>query len=248
MDRLIYIAMTGAQQTFEHQAVTAHNLANAGTAGFKSETVAFRPAHVQGPGLPTRAYAMAASTGADLSGGQIQRTGRELDIAIQGDGFLAVQARDGTEAYSRDGGLQLDTEGVLQTRSGLQVLGEGGPIIVPQDSTVSIGQDGTVSITNNGQSLANVTVVGKIKLVNPPREQVTKGTDGLFRLKGGAQAEPDASVSVVAGAIESSNVNAVSTMVDMINLARKFDMHMKMLQSVDGNAQRASQLLTTNPS
>jgi flagellar basal-body rod protein FlgF len=248
MDRLIYIAMTGAQQTFEQQAVNAHNLANAGTNGYKSETVAFRSAPVQGPGLPTRAYAVAASVGADLTGGSIQKTGRDLDVAIQGDGFFAVQARDGTEAYTRDGGFELDTDGQLQTRGGLPVLGQGGPITVPQDSVVTIGQDGTVSVTTNGQSLANVTVVGQIKLVNPPRGDLVKGADGLFRTRGGAPADVDPAVGVVSGGVEGSNVNAVASMVEMINLARQFDMHMKMLQSVDGNAQRATQLLTTSAS
>src|SRR5450432_635082 len=248
MDRLIYIAMTGAQQTFEQQAVAAHNLANAGTNGYKSETVAFRSAPVQGPGLPTRAYAVAASTGADLSGGSVQRTGRDLDIAIQGSGFIAVQARDGIEAYTRDGGLQLDTDGQLQTRGGLPVLGAGGPIVIPQDSVVSIGGDGTVSVTTNGQSLASVTVVGQIKLTNPLRADLVKGSDGLFRTRNGQPAETDPTVGLVSGAIEGSNVNAVASMVDMINLARQFDMHMKMLQNVDGNAQRATQLLTTSAS
>jgi flagellar basal-body rod protein FlgF len=248
MDRLIYITMAGAHQTFEQQAVTAHNLANAGTNGYKSESVSFMSAPVQGPGLPTRAYAVAATTGADLSGGSLQKTGRDLDVAVQGDGFIAVQARDGSEAYTRDGGFQLDTDGQLQTRGGLLVLGQGGPISVPQDSTVSIGSDGTVSVTTNGQSLANVSVVGQIKLVNPPRTDIVKGSDGLFRTRSGGAAEADAAVGLVSGAIEGSNVNAVASMVDMINLARHFDMHMKMLQSVDGNAQRATQLLTTNPS
>ena len=248
MDRLIYIAMTGAQQTFEQQAVNAHNLANAGTNGYKSETVAFKSAPVQGPGLPTRAYAVAASTGADLSGGSIQRTGRDLDVAVQGDGFIAVQARDGSEAYTRDGGFELDTDGQLQTRGGLPVLGAGGPITIPQDSVVSIGRDGTVSVTTNGQSLTNVTTVGQIKLVNPPREDIAKGGDGLFRMRGGATADADPAVGLVSGAIEGSNVNAIASMVNMINLARQFDMHMKMLQNVDGNSQRATQLLTTSAS
>src|SRR5437764_14280470 len=155
MDRLIYIAMVGAQQTFEHQAVTAHNLSNVGTAGYKSETAAFRAAQVQGPGLPTRAYGLLASSGADLSTGSIQRTGRELDVAVQGDGFIAVQARDGNEAYTRDGGFELDTEGVLQTRAGLPVLGDGGPILSPPDSTGAIVRAGTGSVSPNGQHAAN---------------------------------------------------------------------------------------------
>jgi flagellar basal-body rod protein FlgF len=198
--------------------------------------------------MPTRAYAVAASAGADLSGGAIQRTGRDLDVAIQGDGFIAVQGLDGNEAYTRDGAFEVDTNGQLQTRGGLPVLGDGGPINIPQDSTVSIGQDGTISVTTKGQSQANVTVVGQIKLVNPGKNDVAKGPDGLFRLKSGGTAEADPTVHLVSGAIESSNVNAVASMVDMINLARQFDMHMKMLQSVDGNAQHATQLLATSAS
>jgi flagellar basal-body rod protein FlgF len=246
MDRLIYIAMTGAQQTFEQQAVNAHNLANAGTGGYKSETVAFRSAPLQGPGLATRTYAVAASTGADLSNGSVTQTGRDLDVAIQGDGMIAVQGRDGNEAYTRDGAFQLDTDGQLQTRSGLPVLGDGGPITIPQDSVVAIGHDGTVSVTTNGQSAANVTVVGQIKLVNPGRDNVIKGPDGLFRTRDGSTAAADPAVVVTSGAVEGSNVNTVQVMVDMINLARQFDMHMKLLQSVDGNAQHATQLLSTS--
>jgi len=248
MDRLIYIAMAGAQQTFEQQAVTAHNLANASTTGYKAEAVAYRSAPVEGPGMPTRTYAVAASTGTDLEGGSIQQTGRSLDVAVKGNGFIAVQARDGSEAYTRDGGLDTDTDGQLQTRGGLPVLGEGGPIVIPPDSNVSIGKDGTVSVTVNGQSAANVTVVGQIKLVDPAKTEVVKGLDGLFRTRGGAPADSDPTVTLESGAIEGSNVNAVSSMVDMINLARQFDMHMKMLQSADSNAQRATQLLTASAS
>jgi flagellar basal-body rod protein FlgF len=246
MDRLIYIAMAGAQATFEQQAVTSHNLANLGTTGYKAESVSYRSAPVQGQGLPTRTYAVAATTGADLASGSVQRTGRDLDVAVQGDGFIAVQARDGTEAYTRDGSFDLDAEGQLQTRNGLPVLGEGGPIIVPPDSTVSIAKDGTISVTTNGQSASNVTVIGQIKLVNPGRESVIKGADGLFRTRSGAPADSDPTVAVVSGSIENSNVNAVSSMVDMINLARQFDLQMKLLQNADGNSQRATQLLATS--
>jgi len=246
MDRLIYLAMAGAQATFEQQAVTSHNLANLGTTGYKAESVSYRSAPVQGQGLPTRTYAVAATTGADLAAGTVQRTGRDLDVAVQGDGFIAVQARDGTEVYTRDGSFDLNPEGQLQTRNGLPVIGEGGPIVIPPDSTLSIAKDGTISVTTNGQAESNVTVVGQIKLVNPGRDSVVKGIDGLFRTRSGGPAESDPSVTIVSGAIESSNVNAVSCMVDMINLARQFDVQMKLLQNADGNSQRATQLLATN--
>ncbi|MEP7205999.1 MAG: flagellar basal-body rod protein FlgF [Casimicrobiaceae bacterium] len=248
MDRLVYISMAGAQQLLEQQAVSAHNLANASTTGFKADTTAFRFAPVTGPGLPTRAYAIDSTTGADLTPGTVQTTGRDLDVAIQGQGFFAVQGRDGTEAYTRDGGLSINADGALTTRSGLTVLGDGGPITIPPDSKIAIAHDGTVSVTAFGQSSANVTVVGKLKLVNPANNEVGKGTDGLFRMKSGAAADADPAVQVAGGSLEASNVNAVTAMVEMINLARQFEMHMKMLQNVEGNEQRAAQLLSTSSS
>jgi flagellar basal-body rod protein FlgF len=243
MDRLIYLAMTGAQQLLQQQAVAAHNLANAGTTGYKAETQAFRVVPVVGPGMPTRAYALETTTGADLTSGAVQSTGRDLDVAIEGPGFFAVEARDGTEAYTRAGSFDVSPEGELITRTGLTVLGDGGPITIPPDSKVQIGRDGTVSATTPGQS-ATINVVGRLKLVNPAAADVQKGPDGLFRLRSGQAADGDDTVTVTAGALESSNVNAVSAMVDMIGLARSFEMQMKMLQSADGNEQRANQLLT----
>lgn len=244
MDRLIYIAMTGAQQQFHQQAVTANNLANASTAGYKAETAAYRTAQVEGQGLPARAYALTATQGADLTAGAIQRTGRDLDVAIEGDGFFAVQALDGSEAYTRGGSFRISPEGELQTRAGLPVLGEGGPISIPTDTQVSIAADGTISAVTLGQSAANVIVAGRLKLVNPERGDLVRGADSLFRPRGGAAVDVDPNVKVVAGALEDSNVNTVATMVEMINLARQYDLHMKVLQSADSNAQRANQLLS----
>ena len=245
MDRLIYIAMTGASQAFHQQAVTSNNLANASTTGYKAETAAYRTAQVVGPGVPSRAYAIDTTQGADLSAGAIQRTGRDLDVAVEGDGMFAVQALDGSEAYTRAGSFKTSPEGELQTRNGLAVLGEGGPISIPQDSKISIGGDGTVSAVDLGQSAANVIVVGRLKLVNPEKADVVRGNDGLFRTRSGNPADADDTVKVVAGALEDSNVNPVATMVDMINLARQFDLHMKVLTTADANAQRANQLLTS---
>jgi flagellar basal-body rod protein FlgF len=243
MDRLIYVAMTGAQQLLQQQSVTTHNLANASTPGFKAELAAFRAAPLVGPGAPTRAYALATTTGADLAPGSIQRTGRDLDVAVDGPGFLAVQARDGTEAYTRHGSLQLSPDGEITTHDGRTVLGDGGPIIVPAEATIEIARDGTVSATTQGAGGATTTTIGRLKLVNPEARDVVKGNDGLFRLRNGATADADPAVMVLSGALEGSNVNAVSAMVDMIGLARQFDMQMKLLQSAQDNEQRASQLL-----
>lgn len=247
MDRLIYVAMTGAQQLLEKQAVAAHNLANASTSGFKADISAFRAVPMVGPGQPTRTYAVETTPGADFTPGPVVATGRNMDVAINGDGFLAVQTKAGGEAYSRAGGLKVSPDGELQTGSGLTVLGDGGPISIPENTTVAIGSDGTVSAVDMSSPGKNVTTLGKLKLVNPDTRQMVKGGDGLFRMKSGADADGDDTVTVTSGAIESSNVNAVSAMVDMIDLARQFDMQMKALTTVDQNEQHASQLLA-NPS
>jgi flagellar basal-body rod protein FlgF len=242
VDRLIYLAMTGAQQLLQQQAVTSHNLANVGTTGYKAETTAFRVAPVVGgAGHATRAYAVVSTPGADLKAGALQPTGRDLDAANEGDGFFAVQALDGSEAYTRNGSFEISPEGELRTRSGLAVLGEGGPITIPENAKVSIGRDGTISAVTDGQASAT-TVVGRLKLVKLEPGDALRAGDGLFRSKGGA-ADADPAVVVNAGVLESSNVNAVSAMVDMINLARQFEMQMKLLQSAEQNDQRASQLL-----
>ncbi len=246
MDRLIYVAMTGAAQLLEKQAVASHNLANASTTGFKADISAFRAVPMYGPGQPTRTYAMETTPGADFTPGAVSATGRDLDVAINGDGFLAVQTTAGTEAYTRAGGLKVSQDGELQTGSGQTVLGDGGPISIPENARVAIGSDGTVSSVDLSSPGANVTTLGKLKLVNPDTRQMVKGGDGLFRMRSGSPADGDDTVTVTSGAVESSNVNAVSAMVDMIDLARQFDMQMKALQSVDQNEQHASQLLA-NP-
>ena len=181
--------------------------------------------------------------GADLKPGVMQPTGRDLDVAIEGDGFFTVQALDGTEAYTRNGSFEISAEGELRTRSGLPVIGEGGPITIPQDAKVSIGRDGTVSVVTEGQA-NNVNVVGRLKLVKLEPADAIRGGDGLFRSKGGGAVDADPAIVVNSGVLESSNVNAVSAMVDMINLARQFEMQMKLLQNAEQNDQRASQLLS----
>lgn len=246
MDRLIYVAMAGAEQAFNQQAVTAHNLANATTTGYRAETTAFRTAPVIGPGLPTRAYAVDSTPGADFTPGVIHTTGRNLDIAVQGSGFIAVQGSDGTEAYTRNGNLQLGPDGQLQTREGAPVLSDGGPLTLPNNARVTIARDGTVSIIPEGAPLNSVTVVGRIKLVNPPTDTLVKGNDGLFRVRGGAPAQADPNVAIVSGALEGSNVNPVSAMVDMIASAREYELHMKMLRNAESNAQQGTQLLAIN--
>lgn len=246
MDRMIYIAMNGAKHSMQQQAVTAHNLANASTTGYKAEANAFRALPVLGDGAQTRTFVVDSTTGADLSAGAIQSTGRDLDVAVQGKGWIAVQAADGSEAYTRDGSLQVGSNGLLQTRSGLQVLGDGGPIAVQADAEITIGRDGTISIIPMGQTPNTVATVGRLKLVNPPETDLTKSGDGLFRLKSGLPAPADASVALMQKSLETSNVSVVDSLVSMISLSRQFDMQMKLLQSAEANAGKASQLINLN--
>lgn len=243
MDRLIYTAMTGASHVLQQQAAVSENLANASTPGFRATLNTFRAVPLVGDGLATRTFVVDSTAGADFTPGPLQQTGRELDVAVQGAGWIAVQGQDGQEAYTRNGSFQISPNGVLQTRTGLNVMGDGGPITIPPDTEVTFARDGTISTVPSGSKPASVIVVGRLKLVNPPPEQIERGGDGLFRMKDGAAATADANVAVAPGNLEASNVNAVEAMVNMISLARKFDMQMKMIQSADNNARQASSIM-----
>lgn len=244
MDRLIYTAMTGAKQILEKQATTSHNLANATTTGFRAQIDSFRAIPVVGAQLPTRSFVVDATVGADFAAGPVQQTGRDLDVAVQGKGWIAVQLEDGTEAYTRNGSLQMSENGMLQVHGGMSVMGDGGPIAVPPDVRVSVSGDGTVSAIPVGFKPGATTVLGRIKLVNPPEENLVRGDDGLFRTRDGAPADPDGNVVLLGGALEGSNVNVVDAMVDMISLARQFEMHMNLLKNVESNESKAAQLLS----
>jgi flagellar basal-body rod protein FlgF len=243
MDRLIYTAMTGAKHIMEQQANTAHNLANLSTTGFRAQLDTFRAVPVVSESMPTRAFVVDSTAGSDFSQGVHQETGRSLDVALQGKGWLAVQMEDGTEAYTRQGSLKTTENGVLQTASGQSVLGDGGPISIPPDVNVAIASDGTISSTDRAGKPGQANIIGRIKLVNPPEESLVRGDDGLFRLKAGGEADADPNVRVAGGALEGSNVNAVDAMVNMISLGRQFEMHMSLLKNAESNAAKASQLL-----
>jgi len=244
MDRLIYTAMTGASHTLQQQAAVSQNLANTNTPGFRAAINTFRAVPLVGEGLATRTFVVDSTAGADFSQGVMQPTGRTLDVAVNGPGWIAVQNEDGAEAYTRDGSLQLTPGGVLQTRSGLNVMGDTGPITIPPDTQVTIAKDGTISTVPTGNQVTSVIVIGRIKLTNPAQEQLVRGDDGLFRNADGKAADADANVTLSSGNLEGSNVNAVEAMVNMITLARQFDLHMKMLTTADNNASHAGQILS----
>ncbi|MBL8485917.1 MAG: flagellar basal-body rod protein FlgF [Rhodocyclaceae bacterium] len=250
MDRLIYTAMTGASQTLGRQAAVAHNLANVTSTGYKAEEHRLRAVQVQThngmpSALPTRAFVVDASTHTDFSAGPMNYTGRQLDLAVQGKGWIALAMPDGSEAYTRNGSLELNVNGVVQTRDGIPVQGDGGPISIPPDVKVSIARDGTVSVIPETGAQNIVNNVGRIKLVNPPEADLVRGEDGLFRLRGGGPAPVDENAKVAAGYLENSNVNPVEQMVTMISLARQFEMQMRMITTAEADDRAATQVLAS---
>ena len=245
MDKLIYIAMTGAKHTLGQQAAVSHNLANADSTGFREEMHRFRSVDVTNSPLPSRAFVVDASVATNFSEGPIKFTGRTYDVAIQGKGFFAVQGADGSEGYTRDGSFSLSPEGVLLTRSGRPVIGDGGPITIPPDNEIVIGKDGSISaIPATGDKNA-VNVVGRLKLVNPNEAALERGEDGLFRLNGGGVAPLDEFVQVAGGYLEGSNVNVVDQMTQMISVQRQFEMQMQVLRRAESNDQTATKILST---
>ena len=246
MDRLIYTAMSGASHTLKQQATVAQNLASVNTPGYRAAVNAFRAVPLVGEGLPTRAFVVDSTTGADFSQGSMQATGRNLDMAVLGKGWIAVQMENGSEAYTRNGSFQISPEGILRTLNGLNVAGDDGFITIPPNTEVTVAKDGTISTILRGQIPNQVEVIGRIKLVNPAEDQMVRGDDGLFRTKDDKPVIADIGVTIASGNLESSNVNVVEGMVTMISLARQFDMQMKVLQSADENSRQASQLLNMN--
>jgi flagellar basal-body rod protein FlgF len=244
MDRMLYVAMTGARETLRAQAANNHNLANASTTGFRADLQAFQARQVTGDGFDSRVYATAATTGFDTTAGTLVPTGRGLDVAVQGEGYIAVVGQDGREAYTRAGDLRIDSSGQLRTGTGLAVLGDGGPVAVPPHATIVIGGDGTVSIVPLGQGPETRAEVGRIKLVRPAAGELDKGADGLLRMKDGSEAPADAATTLVSGVLETSNVNVADTLVNMIELSRRFDLQVRAMKSAEDNGAASARLLS----
>ncbi len=247
MDKLIYTAASGARHILDQQATAANNLANVNTTGFRAQIDAFRAVPVVAENtLATRSFVVNAEVGSDFSTGPLQMTGRDLDVAIKGKGWLAVQMPDGSEAYTRHGALKMNENGLLQSAQGLTIQGDGGPITVPPEVSVSIGGDGTVSTIATTTKPGAPTVLGRLKLVNPPEQDLVRGDDGLFRLRDGATAPADPAVVVAGGALEGSNASPIDSMVQMISLARSFELQMSLMKNAENNAAKATQILALN--
>jgi len=243
MDRMLYIGMTGAKESLLSQAINSHNLANVSTTGFKAELAQFRSMPVFGDGHPSRAFSMTERPGTDFSPGPLESTGRPLDMAISEDGWIAIQNDEGVEAYTRAGNLSVSPEGFLLTSSGYKVLGASGPVSIPPAENMNIGNDGTITIRQIGQQAATLAVVDRIKLVNPDSADLKKGKDGLMYMKDGEIADNDLNVRLISGVLERSNVSAVDAMVTMINLARNYEMQIKIMATAKENDEASAKLM-----
>lgn len=244
MDRMLYIAMSTAKQTLQAQTANSNNLANASTTGFRADLEQMRSMPVFGEGMPSRVYAMNERHAIDFTQGPIMTTGRDLDVALRGEGWMAIQSRDGSEAYTRAGNLHVDDTGLVTNGAGHPILGNNDlPIIIPPAEKITIGVDGTVSIRPLGQQANELVEVNRIKLVNPDPATLTKREDGLVRLIDGGETPPDANVELVTGSLEGSNVSTIEAMVKMIELQRQYEMQLKMMTTAKENDAASDQLL-----
>lgn len=243
MDKMIYLAMTGAKQTEFAQAINSNNLANVSTTGFRADLHAFSSVPVNGPGLDSRINAVVRPYGTDFSQGPVASTGRNLDVAIQGRGFLAVRGADGREAYTRAGDLRVNSGGLLTNGAGYPVVGEGGPVAIPPYSSLVVGADGTISIQPIGQGPETLAVVDRLKLVDPDTSRLRKGADGLLYLPDDEVAAASANARLTAGALEHSNVNVARTLVNMIELSRQYEMQVNVISTAREDADAAAAMM-----
>lgn len=241
----MYVAMSAARQVMIKQGTNNHNLANINTTGFKADIDSFKAMPVYGPGHPGRVYGEDHRSGIDHTQGQLISTGVPLDIAVNGKGFIAVQNEDGSEAYTRDGSLRVTAQGLLTTSAGHPVMGEGGPITLSPYNDVLIGSDGTITIQPLGQTGGELAVIDRIKLVNPDAQTIERAPNGLFTTAAGDE-PADAEVTLATESLETSNVNSVAALVNMIELARQFESQIKMMSAAEDNDVAAAQLLKMN--
>ncbi|MCU7851669.1 MAG: flagellar basal body rod protein FlgF [Candidatus Thiodiazotropha sp. (ex Monitilora ramsayi)] len=231
MDRMIFVAMSGAKETLIAQANNSNNLANVNTPGFMEDLNQFRSMPVFGQGFPTRVYALDERPDINFEKGSEQATGNPLDVAVKGEGFFAVQASDGSEAYTRRGDLKIDANGLVTNGEGLPLIGNSGPIALPPFEKIEIAPDGTITILPEGSTPDALAIIDRIKMVNPAIDQMIKGDDGLMHMNNGEEADADAFVLLASGSLESSNVNVADALVNMIELSRKFEMQVKMMKT-----------------
>ena len=240
MDRMIHLSHRAMQGVMNRQTAIAHNMANADTTGFRAEIVSAQAQYLHGEGLQSRASPNEYVLTADLNPGPVEQTGRPLDIAMNGQTMLAVQAPNGDEGYTRRGDLMMNETGLLTTGDGFPVLGEGGPLVVPPADSIQIAEDGGVWVVPKGGDPNQPQQIDRLRLVNPKGSEVVKAEDTLFRVKNGGALPSDPDARLQSGALEGSNVNMTQALVDMIETSRAYEAQVKLMQSAkemdDGGA------------
>ncbi len=249
MDRALFLAMSGAKQNMQEMQLRANNLANVSTTGFRADLAQARSMQAYGEGLPSRVFSMTERPGQSFAQGSVITTGRDLDVTIEGDGWISVSDSRGQEGLTRNGNLHIDESGLLTNGKGNLVLGESGaPITLPVPlAKVEIGRDGTISVVPKGAPADAIEEVDRIKLVRPDNKTLFKDSSGLFRAKDPNQLfEADADVKVMTGAIEGSNVSAISEMTSLIDLQRQFEMQVKLMSTAEEMDKSSDSLLRTS--
>jgi flagellar basal-body rod protein FlgF len=243
MDRLVYTAVSGMNASMMRERMTASNMANAQTIGFKAEVMRAETVTLDGPQLDVRAMNRSEVKGANMKEGAIVETGRPLDVAMTGNTMLAVQSVDGQEAYTRRGDLSISTTGVVENGEGLPVLGETGPLMVPPGSTVSISQDGSVMVRDPAVPEQAPQKIDRLKLVSTAGSQLEKDLAGVFRVPGGGVLPVDDNAKVIPESVEQSNVNSSEVLVDMIESQRLFDLRTKLVSTAKELDEGSSRLM-----
>lgn len=248
MDKALYIAMTAAKHNMLGQSVRANNLANANTTGFRADFEQARSMGVYyGDGHPTRAYALTERPAVNFAPGPMMQTGRDRDIAIKGEGFIAVQGADGKEAYTRVGNLSIDSAGILRTGNGLPVLGSSGPIAIPEFQKIEIGDDGIISVVAKGSPPDALSQVDQIKLVNLAIDELEKKEEGLLYAKDQeTEIFADPELRITSGFLEGSNVNPTEELMKILTLSRQYEMSVKVMQTAQQNSEASARLLQIN--
>ncbi len=243
MDRLVYTALSGLRSQMAAQTTIANNIANASTIGYRADRVSFDRMVLEGSGLESRQMAAEQVEDFDRSAGAVMQTARPLDVAVTSDSWIAVQAKDGSEAYTRRGDLQIAASGVLETGDGFPVMGSGGPITVPPADKIMVAADGTLSIVPRGGDPMQPQELDKIKLVSTQGSQTSKGLDNLLHVKGGGVLPEDMDAKVQSGALEQSNVNMTQALVDMIENQRSYEVQANLLKEAKNMDESAASLM-----
>lgn len=242
-DRAIFLGMAGAKDSMFQLDLIANNLANANTIGFRADAAIVETQHSSNGDKDTRSSTKLVKTYSDFKPGPMISTGRNLDVAVDGAGFIAVQTKEGKEGYTRNGNLTINADGFLVTGRGDLVLGDAGVISIPQSQHININRHGVISSQLSGETPENIAILDNIKLVNAPLDKLQKGSDGLFHMIDDGRAEKSQDVRLVPETLEGSNVDTVKSMVDLIDVSRRFEIHTKLMKMVEDNSFRSNQTL-----